>query len=82
MATIYTVNSKALAASADQIERDANQSLTAWILLGQSERYSAEMATVRAIRAAAAERSVYIRREILRNAGFVVKSPRAAAATI
>lgn len=78
MATIYTVNSKALAAHADSIERSANDNLNAWILLGQSERYSAEMATVRAVRAAAAERSVYVRREILRNAGFAVKSPRAA----
>jgi hypothetical protein len=76
--TLYTVNSKALATYANSIERDANNSLRAWILLGQSERYSVEMATVRAIRAAAAERSVYVRREILRNAGFVVKAPRAA----
>ena len=76
MATIYTVQSKFLTDAAAQIERDANQSLTAWILLGQSERYSAEMATVRALRAAAAEKSIHVRREILRNAGFTVKSAR------
>jgi len=79
-ATLYTVSSKALTTYADSIERDANDSLRAWILLGQCERYSAEMQTVRALRAAAAERSVYVRREILRNSGFVVKSPRAACA--
>jgi hypothetical protein len=80
MSTIYTVNSKALSAHADSIERDANNSLTAWILLGQSERYSVAMADVRALRAAAAARSVWVRRETLRNSGFVVKSPRAARA--
>lgn len=80
MSTIYTVKPEHLIRSAEQIERDAEQSLRAWIILGQSEKYSVEMKTARALRAAAAERSVAIRREILRNSGFIVKTPRAACA--
>lgn len=79
-ATIYTVKPEYLVADAQQIERDAEQSLNAWILLGQSSRYSQAMETARALRAAAAERSITVRREILRNAGFTVKTPRAASA--
>ncbi len=81
MATIYTVKPEHLIHNADQIERDANESLTAWILLGQSDRYGAAMKTARALRSAAAERSIAVRREILRNSGFVVKTPRAASTT-
>lgn len=80
MSTIYTVKPEYLIRDAEQIERDAEQSLRAWIILGQSDKYSAAMKTARSLRAAAAERSIAIRREILRNAGFVVKTPRAACA--
>jgi len=38
------------------------------------------MNTARALRHAASERSVSARREILRSAGFTVKTPRAACA--
>jgi hypothetical protein len=78
MPTIYTVKPEHLIRDAEQIERDANESLTAWILLGQSDRYGTAMKTARALRSAAAERSVAVRREILRNSGFIVKTPRAA----
>jgi hypothetical protein len=76
MTTIYTVRPEYLVRDAEQIERDAEQSLRAWILLGQSERYGDAMRTARALRNAAAERSVAIRREILRNSGFTVMLPR------
>jgi hypothetical protein len=79
MTTIYTVKPEYLIRDAEQIERDAEQSLCAWIILGQSDKFSTAMATARALRSAAAERSVTIRREILRNSGFTVKTPRAAA---
>ena len=79
MTTFYTVKSEHLTAQAAQIERDANQSLPAWIILGQSDKYGTAMATARALRVAAAERSVAIRREILRNSGFTVLNPKAAA---
>ena len=80
MATIYTVKPEHLIRDAEQIERDAEQSLTAWIMLGQSERYGEALRTARSLRNAAAERSVAVRREILRYAGFIVKTPRAACA--
>ena len=78
--TIYTVRPECLTRDAEQIERDAEQSLRAWIILGQSDKYSAAMKTARALRAAAAERSIAIRREMLRNSGFTVLTPRAARA--
>lgn len=78
MATIYTVKAEYLIRDADQIERDAAASLRAWIILGQGEKYSTAMATSRALRAAAAERNMSIRREILRNSGFTVKTPKQA----
>lgn len=75
MPTIYTVRPEYLIRDADNIERDAQQSLNAWILLGQTDRYSQAMHTARILRAAASERSIAIRREILRNHGFTVKTP-------
>lgn len=78
MTTIYTVKPEYLIRDAEQIERDAEQALRAWIILGQTDKYGAAMKIARALRAAAAERSVAIRREILRNSGFTVKTPRAA----
>lgn len=80
MTTIYTVKPEYLIRDAEQIERDAEQSLRAWIILGQSDKYSAAMATARALRSAASERSIAVRREILRNSGFIVKTPRAVSA--
>ena len=78
MGTIYTVTAECLIREAEQIERDAEQSLRSWIILGQTDKYGAAMKTARSLRAAAAERSIAARREILRNSGFVVKAPRAA----
>ena len=77
--TLYTVRAVDLRHYADQLERDANGSLRAWIILGQTDRYGAELAAARALRAAAATRSIWTRREILRNAGFELKPARAAA---
>lgn len=80
MATIYTVRPECLIRDAEQIERDAEQSLRAWIVLGQADKYSAAMSKARSLRYAAAERSIAARREILRNSGFTVKTPSAACA--
>ncbi len=77
MSTIYTVKPDALIKDAEQIERYAEESLNTWIILGQSDNYDVAMQTARSLRNAAAERSVAIRREILRNSGFTVKTPRA-----
>jgi hypothetical protein len=76
MGTIYTVTPASLIRDAEQIERDAEQSLRAWVILGQADKYGAAMATARALRSAAAERSIAARREILRESGFTVLAPR------
>jgi hypothetical protein len=78
MTTIYTVKPAHLIRDAEQIERNAVESLPAWILLVQSGRYGDAMRDARALRRAASERNVSTRREILRNAGFTVLTPRAA----
>lgn len=69
---IYTVAKAQLLKEADQAEAYANSSLRAWIILGDSEKYAQEMAQVRALRSAADAKSVWVRRDILRNAGFTV----------
>lgn len=82
MPTIYSVKSDYLLKDADEIERSAKESLKAWTLLGQTEKYSEAMKVVRALRDAAETRSLYTRREILRNAGFSIKSPKQTAKDI
>ena len=73
---LYTTAAAVLLRDAAQIERDAEQSLRAWILVGQTDRYGAELRRARVLRSAAATRSIWERREILRNAGFEIRSPR------
>lgn len=67
---LYSVKKSELTTIADQIEADAKSALRAWIILGESEKYTNEMAQVRALRIAADAKSVWMRRDILRNAGF------------
>jgi len=67
---LYSVKKSELATIADQIEAFAKSSLTAWNILGQSKKYEQDMAQVRALRNAADAKSVWMRRDILRNAGF------------
>jgi hypothetical protein len=73
---LYTTAAAALLRDATQIERDAEQSLRAWILIGQTDRYGDALRRARVLRSAAATRSIWERREILRNAGFEIRSPR------
>ena len=82
MTTIYTVTAESLIREAEQIERDAEQSLRFWSILGQTDKYGIAMAKARAVRAAAATRSIYTRREILRNAGYIIKSPKTLSASV
>ena len=70
--TLHTTRATELLRYAAQLERDANASLRRYVLLGQTERYSIAMAQARALRAAAAERSIACRREILRSSGFTL----------
>jgi len=67
---LYSVKKSELTTIADQIEAFAKSAITAWIMLGQSEKYEQDMAQVRALRNAADAKSVWLRREILRTAGF------------
>jgi len=74
--TLYTVSSVSLAMEADKLERYAADMLNAWILTGQGENYSECHRVIRALRTAAGERSTYVRREILRNAGFTINTKK------
>ena len=74
---IYTVRPDGLLREADSIERSAKESQKSWIMLGQLDKYSNAMQEANLLRRAAAEKSVYTRREILRNAGYTVKTPKA-----
>jgi hypothetical protein len=69
---LYTVSKSELVKTAGQIEADAKSALRAWIILGQSEKYAQEMAQARALRAAAENKSIWARREIVRAAGFSI----------
>jgi hypothetical protein len=73
---LYTTAAAILLRDATQIERDAEQSLRVWILIGQTDRYGDALRRARVLRSAAATRSIWERREILRNAGFEIRSPR------
>ncbi len=64
-----TVSTKWLNQAADQLDRDAEQSMQAWILLGQSERYSETKARAMMLRRAAEIKNIGARREYLRNNG-------------
>lgn len=65
-----TVSAKALEAMADRTEAHAKDSHAAWIVCGNSDAYDKAMHQVYVLRRAAAERSIYVRREMLRNAGI------------
>jgi len=74
---LYTVRPDALLKEAQSIETSAKESQKSWIILGQLDKYDEALKTASLLRRAAAEKSVYTRREILRNAGYTVKSPKA-----
>jgi hypothetical protein len=67
---LYSVKKSELIILADEIESFAESSLQARIILDQLEKHTQDMAQVRALRNAAEQKSVWLRREILRNAGF------------
>ena len=65
-----TVSAKALIQMAERTEAHAADSHLAWILVGDTESYSRHMREAAALRRAAAEKSIWTRREILRNNGI------------
>jgi hypothetical protein len=64
-----TISAKWLTQAADQLDRDAEQSLQAWVLLGQSNRYSETKTRARMLRRAAEIKNIGERREYLHNNG-------------
>ena len=64
-----TISARWLTQAADQLDRDAEQSLRAWVLLGQSNRYSATKARARMLRRAAEIKNIGERRKYLRSNG-------------
>ena len=65
-----TVAAAALIKMAERTEAEAKGSHRAWILVGDYESYGRKMGEASALRRAAAEKSMYARREILRNNGI------------
>ena len=57
---------------ADQFESNAMESQEAWIIIGNYEGFGQRMATVAALRKAAAEKNLFTRREILKNHGIAI----------
>lgn len=76
MTTFYTVTRAHLMSEAAKIRANALQSRDAWILSRESSRFWDAMEQADAIEKAAGFSSVADRREILRNHGFTVKTPR------
>ena len=64
-----TVNTKWLHMAATKLEMEAQESLTAWIILGQAARYCENMGKAAVLRRAAEMKSISERREFLRNNG-------------
>jgi len=62
-----TVRAEALIQEAEQLERDAQASLDAWIILGQSAKYGQHLAKARALRHAATIKDIAARREYIAN---------------
>ena len=64
-----TISAKWLNQTADQLDRDAEQNLQAWVLLGQSNRYTETKTRARMLRRAAEIKNIGERREYLRSNG-------------
>jgi hypothetical protein len=64
-----TVSSKWLHMAAIKLEMEAQESLPAWILLGQAQRYCENMGKAAVLRRAAEMKNIGQRREFLRNNG-------------
>ncbi len=77
METLYTVTREALTREAARIEAHAAESLRAWAILGMMDKHADALRKARILRNAAEAASVYTRREILRNGGLGVKTPKA-----
>lgn len=68
--TKLTVASKVLLKLADDYEKSARDNHSAWIIVGNHDAFSKHMGIAGALRRAASEKSIWVRREILRNNGI------------
>jgi hypothetical protein len=64
-----TVQTKWLLAAADTLVREANESLTAWVILGTANRYGENIGKAAVLRRAAEIKSIADRRQFLRGNG-------------
>lgn len=64
-----TVSTSWLLSAASQLEKDAEESLQAWIILGQSGRYCENLGKAAMLRRAAEIKSIAARRDFLRANG-------------
>lgn len=64
-----TVNAKWLEMAAIKLEMNAEESLPAWIILGQASRYCENLGKAAVLRRAAEIKNIGQRREFLRNNG-------------
>jgi hypothetical protein len=64
-----TVSQQWLHLAADQLVADAEQSMKAWIILGQAHRYCENLGKAAMLRRAAEIKNIGQRREFLRNNG-------------
>jgi hypothetical protein len=71
MARKLTVSSKWLEMAAIQLEMEAEDSLKAWIILGQTERYCQNLGKAAMLRRAAQIKSIAQRRDFLRDNGVL-----------
>lgn len=67
---LYTVASEELIRIAARIEADARDQQVSWIILGQTEKFSAEMDRAAVLRAAANIRGIAARRQMLVENGY------------
>lgn len=68
--TKLTVSAKWLEMAATKLEMSADDSLQAWIILGQAHRYCEDMGKARAMRQAIGIKNMGARREFLRAIGI------------
>ena len=70
--TTLTVSTKWLEMAAIKLEMDAVESLAAWVILGQAQRYAENLGKAAVLRRAAGIKSIAARRHFLRSNGVEV----------
>jgi hypothetical protein len=66
-----TISSKWLNSEADRIESNAKDSLSTWIVLGMTDKYTLKMDIASMYRKASSIKSIALRKEYLINNGLI-----------